>query len=287
MSYPGGKGASGVVQTIINQQPPHDVYIEAFLGGGAVAKAKKPASINIGIDLDSSSLANFSGAGSGRFELLQCSAMDFLLDMSLSKSWTGKELVYCDPPYLMETRRNWSKMYRCEMDDNAHARLLQTIATLPCMVQISGYESRMYAAHLKDWRMVTYQASTRHGMRTECLWMNYPEPDVLHDFRYLGGDFRERERVRRKARRWVNRLAELPRLERLAIYAEMSCSIAGFSDATRPNSPDRADSGDIATSGDRVPMASIATSGAVGRRLSLDPAILDRSSAEMEMVDHL
>jgi hypothetical protein len=31
MSYPGGKGGSGVYQTIINQQPPHEVYIEPFL----------------------------------------------------------------------------------------------------------------------------------------------------------------------------------------------------------------------------------------------------------------
>ena len=30
MTYPGGKGGAGVLQTIINQQPPHEVYIEPF-----------------------------------------------------------------------------------------------------------------------------------------------------------------------------------------------------------------------------------------------------------------
>lgn len=30
MRYPGGKGGAGVFQTIINQFPPHRVYIEPF-----------------------------------------------------------------------------------------------------------------------------------------------------------------------------------------------------------------------------------------------------------------
>lgn len=37
MTYPGGKGASGAVQTIINQQPPHSAYIEPFVGGGPLS----------------------------------------------------------------------------------------------------------------------------------------------------------------------------------------------------------------------------------------------------------
>jgi len=33
MGYAGGKGRDGVYQAIINQMPPHGVYIEPFLGG--------------------------------------------------------------------------------------------------------------------------------------------------------------------------------------------------------------------------------------------------------------
>ena len=51
MSYPGGKSGAGVFQTIINLMPPHDVYVEPFLGGAAVMRMKRPASLNIGIDL--------------------------------------------------------------------------------------------------------------------------------------------------------------------------------------------------------------------------------------------
>ena len=98
------------------------------------------------------------------------------------------------------------------------------------MVQLSGYDSPLYRSHLRDWRLVQFQAATRRGMVTECLWMNYGVPEALHDYRFLGSDFRERERIGRKARRWVDRLCSLPRLERQAIYGRMAWSIARFDD---------------------------------------------------------
>jgi DNA adenine methylase len=266
MSYPGGKGASGVVQAIINQQPPHDTYIEAFLGGGSVMKAKRPAAVNVGIDLDPRPIANFGVSGSA--QLLCCDAKRYLRER---RDWTGRELVYCDPPYLFSTRKNFAKMYRFEMDDNAHASLLQTISLLPCMVQISGYPSTMYDVHLRGWRKVTFRASTRHGMQTECLWMNYPRPIALHDYRFLGFDYRERERIRRKAHRWMDRLASLPIMERLAIYSRFAGDIAIFEGATAAIRRDLP--GHIAGNDD------------IGRRPSLDPAMTDRTQPETTVLD--
>ena len=52
MGYLGGKAGTDVYQTIINRMPPHRVYMEPFLGSGAVMRHKKPASLNIGIDRD-------------------------------------------------------------------------------------------------------------------------------------------------------------------------------------------------------------------------------------------
>ena len=52
MAYPGGKAGDGVYQRLISLMPPHDVYIEPFLGGGALLRRKRPARLTIGLDLD-------------------------------------------------------------------------------------------------------------------------------------------------------------------------------------------------------------------------------------------
>jgi site-specific DNA-adenine methylase len=51
-SYPGGKAGAGVYQKLINLMPQHSTYIEPFLGHGAVLLRKRPARLNIGLDLD-------------------------------------------------------------------------------------------------------------------------------------------------------------------------------------------------------------------------------------------
>jgi hypothetical protein len=108
------------------------------------------------------------------------------------------------------------------MTDAQHARLLTVLQSLRCMVQVSGYYSAMYAKALSRWRLVRYMAMTRGGLREECLWMNYQEPELLHDYRYLGEDYRDRERIRRKAARWAARIASLPELERRAILSAVT-----------------------------------------------------------------
>jgi hypothetical protein len=74
---------------------------------------------------------------------------------------------------------------------------------------------------------------TRGGRTaTEWLWFNFEAPLTLHDYRYLGRDFRERERIKRKQLRWVQRLETMPALERQALLSAIA-EFGGNGDNTR------------------------------------------------------
>lgn len=152
-----------------------------------------------------------------------------------SYPFTGAELVYCDPPYVHSTRSR-TDLYRYEMTDRQHRALLRLLSRLPCKVMLSGYRSKLYADELESWDVVTFQAMTRAGKpATEFLWFNFPRPTALHDYRFLGADFRERERIKRKSQRWVARLHRMPTLERQALLAALSSTgISGESSSFVP-----------------------------------------------------
>lgn len=231
-SYPGGKGASGVPQQIINQQPPHDTYIEPFFGGGTIYSTKRRASLNILIDLEPSTIASYSEDKAIGLETHCADALDFLRNPGkYGHSFTHRDLIYCDPPYPASARRNARDLYTYEMSQAQHVELLRLLRGLPCMVQISSYYNELYAATLSDWRLVTFKARTRGCTMVEHLWMNYSEPEALHDFRFLGIDYRERERIARKTKRWVQRIHALPAIERLALLSAMSAGMSAISGA--------------------------------------------------------
>lgn len=214
MTYPGGKSQAGVGQWIINHMPPHAVYIEAFLGSGAVLKMKRPAVVNIGIDADEHVVNAFRDDNGHVADLYVEDAIEWLRGYDLPFD----ALVYCDPPYLMGTRLSQRRRYRCEMTDAQHAELLDVLKSLTCMVMISGYMSELYLTELAGWRTDCLRVRTRGGAwATEWLWMNFAEPFELAEYTYLGSNFRERERIKRKKARWTRRLSEMPMLERACL----------------------------------------------------------------------
>jgi DNA adenine methylase len=213
MNYPGGKG--GVYQRLINLMPPHEVYIETHLGGGAVMRNKRRARSNVGIEIDPEVIKMWTNEKQIAFELIQDNAIKYLNNYP----FIGKELIYCDPPYLRETRKKYYPLYKYEYTYEQHVELLEVIRNLPCMVMISGYRSELYTELLKDWHTHSFRAATHNGTALECVWMNYFPPEELHDYRYLGSTFRERERIKRKSRRWAAKLKSMPVLERQALLS--------------------------------------------------------------------
>lgn len=212
MRYPGGKGGAGVHQKIINLIPPHHTYIEPFVGGGNIFERKAPALANIVIDADAAVVEHWRKRSTPSTTVIHGDATRFLRGYK----FTGSEFVYADPPYVMAARSG-RKIYKHEMTDAQHVELVSLLLTIQASVMLSGYRNAIYDDMLAGWRRIDFQAMTRGGVRTESLWLNYEPPAVPSELTYLGGDYRERERIKRKKNRWAEKLRKLPPAEQAAI----------------------------------------------------------------------
>jgi DNA adenine methylase len=227
MQYQGGKNS--VFPTIINQIPPHDVYIEPFAGSGAILRMKRPAHVSVAIDIYTSCTDTLKIALPGAV-VISGDAISLLPETVANCGYpAGKVFIYADPPYLKKDiddtpiRSSQKDMYKhefCTIEE--HRKLLTLLKSLGCMVMISGYWSKLYAHELADWRTVTYKAITRSGrIATEYLWMNYQEPLALHDYSFLGNGRTDRQRIKRKVERWKKRLETMPVLEKRVLLLAM------------------------------------------------------------------
>lgn len=87
-------------------------------------------------------------------------------------------LLYCDPPYLEETR-TVTNTYEHEMSDDDHIELANALKSFKGKVVLSGYPSSLYKRMFEGWKCLrkkianhaSQQASKKH--KTECLWLNF------------------------------------------------------------------------------------------------------------------
>ncbi|MFJ5341776.1 DNA adenine methylase [Pectobacterium sp. CHL-2024] len=235
MGYLGSKAVSGAYQKIIANMPPHDTYIETHLGSGAVMFYKPRALRNYGADLDETARIQTlqrwkdQGIKPPMLDFFHGDAVYFLESLKPNGVITGvsgfsklgRVLVYCDPPYMPETRTSRAR-YRYEYTVADHERLLACLMSLPENVSVilSGYPSRLYDETLAGWRSMEFQAMTRGGVRTEKIWMNYPE-GAAYSAAFAGKDYIDRQRIKRKAERWAAKYRAMPHAERLAVMAEL------------------------------------------------------------------
>lgn len=213
--FQGGKGLS--FRHLINLMPPHDRYIETHLGGGAVIKHKRPAAKNFGIDLDGRVLDRWSKAGRDDVTVLGGCVLELLPSLRPDAA----TVVYADPPYLRSSRRR-GRAYRHDYDESDHRALLSLLNSLTSKVIISGYPSNLYDEMLAGWHCRSYAAVTHRGVVRECAWTNFEPGPILHDYRYVGSGFRERERFRRRSGSLARQLCEADELELNAALASLA-----------------------------------------------------------------
>jgi hypothetical protein len=217
--FTGAKNAPGTWHRIVNLIPPCSTFIEPFAGTAAITRHLRPARETILIDkIDRAPLRDLARKGKG-IRYVVGDALQFLDGYR----YRGGEVVYCDPPYLLAARLQRGKhYYENEMTDQDHARLLKILRSINCRVLLSGYRSPLYDEMLCDWQREEFEVMTRGGTKAiEVLWWNYPRPVTLHDYRYVGEDWKARYNLRRKIRRAVADLASMRALERNALFAAL------------------------------------------------------------------
>jgi DNA adenine methylase len=213
-SYNGGKHGNGTYQNIINWIPKHDIFIEPMVGNGGIFHNLKLPKLSIINDIDPSVIVKYN-CKPGLIVKNDCYS-------SIIKEYDDilrNIFIYFDPPYLFSTRSSKQKYYKHDWTDDDHYKFLSMVVIVKSNCMISHYPCKTYDDALKGWQTFDFESITRNGLRTERIYMNYPTPNILQDFRYLGKDFIERQQIKRKTERLLNKLESLPELERVALLS--------------------------------------------------------------------
>ncbi|WP_241754008.1 hypothetical protein [Xanthomonas translucens] len=117
MRYPGGKGGAGVYQTIINNIPPHDIYIESHLGGGNILERKRPAVRSIGIDIDREVIQAWQQLGLDGLELHCGDAVAWLEGHAFTGLTPDSRRTL--PPPMFPIQEHWRSIDRFQEKDGS------------------------------------------------------------------------------------------------------------------------------------------------------------------------
>jgi DNA adenine methylase len=233
-SYDGGKSGNGTFQVLINHVPPCHVFCSLFLGNCGLTRYIKPAALNILNDKDIAVTDAWQQSGlSENYEIFNEDAIDVLIAINERLATIADSVfIYLDPPYLMETRKGKNPIYKFEMTTLDHQLLLDKVIEMDKIgfkFMISHYPNAMYDELLPTWIIHDFYSKIRNGMALERIYMNYELTDKLHDYTYIGGDFREREKNNRIKNNFVKKVKRMPEKLRNSIIESL---IATYCDAS-------------------------------------------------------
>ncbi len=212
------KVTAGLFHSIINLMPPHKHYFELCLGSGQIARLKKPAYTNIGVEIDLKTILKYQNSYPPGMAVKNDCVINWL---NTNKDLLNSidDLIYVDPPYRLGSRRSGKPIYKYEMTDDDHRKFLTLITSLKCNVIISHYPDPMYDEYLKGWNVKKCNVSTHQGAAVEAIYYNFKTPVILHEYTYIGDNKTERQRIKRKLSRLQKKLEELPEVETNAIIS--------------------------------------------------------------------
>lgn len=215
-SYPGSKAANGAWQKIISEIPRCEIFVEAMAGSAVISEKLKGLCSIVINDLDGSVTEKIQPAPG-----LTIENQDYQCIIDRYDCEVPRTVFYFDPPYLMETRSHKKRLYKFDWADVDHYRFLRAVRRVKSPCLISHYPCELYDFVLRNWRKILYQSMTRGGVRTECLYMNFPQPALLANYKFIGENFTDRQRVQRKIARLIARLNKETGQERAAILSSI------------------------------------------------------------------
>lgn len=216
LNYRGNKKVEGLYQSIINLIPPHVWYGAGFAGSDAIFRYKKPADFSNLNDIDISVYNAWTKHLEGNLNVTfeNTHVFDW---MKKHQYGQRMQFVYYDPPYKHDSTACKTQIYKHTFSDNEHKEFLKKVTQVNYNCMISHYPCELYDTMLKDWNTFDIKVSVRSRVQIERLYMNYKPPEKLHDYRFLGSNFSDRQRIKRKISRHIETLMKLPSTERNAI----------------------------------------------------------------------
>lgn len=227
-TYNGGKSGAGTYQNIINHIPKCDLFIDACTGNNSIVSKFKilPSRIILNdidniiykalVDAVFKSLDNIPEETT-----VQVLNMDYSALIKKYDDGRAGTFFYFDPPYLISSRTSAKQLYQYNWIDSQHEEFIKRMLKMKSQVMISHYPCKMYDQAFKKWHSFTFKSTTRGGLREEKIYMNYATPSLIQDYSYVGNNFTDRQRIKRKAERLHSKLSNLPALEKAAILSTL------------------------------------------------------------------
>lgn len=228
-NYPGSKGGSGVIQWILNHVPKCSIFVDACAGSGIVGETVAEMCSDTAVYMYEKYLPvwqqldlKYRNYKKGMIILLPFDSIQHYLNkVKESHTCYDETVFYFDVPYIKETRKSTVDLYGCEWTLEDHLNFFDLIFELEkkgALIIISHYDCDLYRMKLVDWPTSTFQTMTRGGAVIEKLWMNFDIKDYeLATTAFVGKDFTDRQRIKRKKENIVKKLKSLPLHERQAI----------------------------------------------------------------------
>jgi DNA adenine methylase len=222
--YPGQKNIPGLIHKIVNEIPFCTEFYELFAGSAAVSIFLYVLDLNVKFYINDISSGvtdkiNFICRQNDLYlpdhtvNISNLNATD-IIQTFFNVPATTEKFIFMDPPYLHSTRPKNTNIYEFELSESDHIKLLSSIGSIQVNTMIIHPDCDLYNEYLKSWRSVQLKIRYHNKTSIEKLYMNYEKPKKLLTTKYLGKDCWDRQRIKRKGDRLINKIKSLNDQER-------------------------------------------------------------------------